>query len=475
MARNKEIKQMRFATEILSQRCTAIGCALPLMLALAVTGSAYPNNKTYTIKLGPPNGVDDTSTVQDALNNCAANHSSGCTIQFAAGTYVSKPLAVSNFHGALVGKGMDVTNIQVLTPLPDEWPTLLTFTDGDIAVSDMSFKVTAYQPVVPCDSTTDFCGVYQLVLVTGYTAANASFQRVAFEGAPGNGWGGYNLYGGVAFEGGDVSNPSLRGNFQMSGCRSQSSSEDLRVWQVTDAQITIGGAPQTGNTFEDAVIAVFIADTARSVVQFSNNTVVTAATYSSAVLLDQSTDYVHDPSIFNVQHNTVHASSDNNSGIEILDLTYTLGAKASTFVVSNNDVTLVNSPEGLPFDGIDVEFVENALLSNNHISGEGSYGIATWGANRCLLMLNDVRKFTADSADIGLLTDSWDTPNVPTTNCLVVLGSNKDTVENDGTGNIIIGGNNVHANAAGAAPRDAMKRRQAMLKGGRAFATAPAK
>ena len=61
--------------------------------------------------------------------------------------------------------------------------------DGDITISDMSFKVTAYQPVVPCNPATDFCGLSALVLITGHTSANASFERVAFDGAAGPDWG----------------------------------------------------------------------------------------------------------------------------------------------------------------------------------------------------------------------------------------------------------------------------------------------
>lgn len=464
---------MRFA-KIRSQRCAGIGSTLLLTLALAATGSASTDNKTYTKKLGPPNGVDDTVALQDALTDCAANHSSGCTIQLTAGTYLSKQLQVNNFHGALVGKGMDVTNIAVLTPLPDEWPTLLTFTDGDVTISDMSFKVTAYQPVVPCNTATDFCGVYSLVLVTGYTSANASFRRVAFDGGPGPDWGfgTYNLYAGLLFEGVDVGNPNFTGSFRMSGCRSTNSSENMRVYEVADSHVTIGGSPKDGNVFENGVVDVFIPDLARSVVDFSYNTVTNSGNFVM-VLLDQT--YVHDPAQFSARHNTLDVGGANNSGIAVVDYGHFLGAAPSTFVVSNNAITLENSPDGPPYDGIEVNYAQGAIASNNRVSGTASYGIDTLAANRCLLLVNNVQNLNASSADIGLLTDTSDTPNVPTTNCLVVLSSIKDSVENDGTGNIIIGGNNTYASSPAAATKDVMTRKQEMLKGGRAFATAPAK
>ena len=466
---------MRSANENLPGRCAMTGSALLLALALAFTGSASTPNNTYTNHLGPPNGIDDTLALQDALDDCVNNHSPGCTIQLTAGTYRSGPLGAENFHGTLLGKGMGVTDIEVLTPIvpvDDVWPNLMTFIDGDIAISDMTLKVTAYEPVVPCMPW--ICGMYSLVLITGNTSANASFQRVAFEGGPGDGWGGYNLYAGLLFEGVDLGNLNFTGTLQMSGCRIRNSSENMRVYGVADAHVTIGGSPKSGNMFESSVLNVFVVEAARSVVEFSYNTVNTSGNFVG-VLLDQAADFAHDPSQFNAHHNTINVSGDFNSGIAVVDFNhYALGTGASTFVVSNNDITLKDSPGGLPWNAIDVEFSEGSVVSNNRVSGSGSYGITTEIANGCLIKGNNVQNVNADYAAIGLLWDYWDDPpTAPTTNCTVVGGNNKANVDDEGVGNILVGVNNMHGNPPGPAIKDAMKRKQEMLKGGIAFSMAP--
>ena len=465
---------MRYATITLPGRCAAIGSALLLTLALAVSGFASPSNKTYTKYVGPPNGFDDTGVLQDALNDCAINHASGCTIRLSSGTYVSKPLAVSNFHGSLIGMGMDVTTIAAFTPLADVWPTLLTFTDGDITVSDMSFQVTAYQPVDPCDPVASggFCGVYSLVLVTGYNSTNASFQRVAFDGGPGPEWfGAYNLYAGLLYEGVDVGNQNFTGTFKMSGCRITNSSENLRVYGTAEAQVTIGGSLKSGNVFENGVISLAIFDTAHSVIQITDNDVTNPAAYGAAVDLLQSSDYAHDPSLFNVWHNTISVSGDSNTGIAVNDLThFFLGSPASTVSVSNNTITLQTSQDGTPYDGINLYVGQENFIFNNKISGPGFYGIAAWAVDRCMLIANNFRNVQASIADIGLMTDTPLGAPVPTTNCTVVATSRKDTICDQGVGNLIIGGTVSHCTPPASTVKETMKRKAAAQHDARAFA-----
>ena len=397
-----------------------------------------------------------------------AYHPTGCTIQLTAGTYITKPLVANNFHGVLRGQGMDVTSIEALTPLP-ELSDLVTFIDGDITISDMSFKVTAYQPVVPCDPNSDFCGLLALVLVTGHTSANASFQRVAFEGGPGPDWGfgAYNLYAGLLFEGYDVGNPSLKGTFQMFGCRSRNSSENVRVYQVADSQITltIGGSPENGNVVENDEIGIYVANTARSSVEVSYNRASACGAFA-CLLMDQSPDYAHDPSQFLVEHNTVTATGDFASGIYVDDYTQVLwGTEPSKFAVSHNDVTLENSAEGLPYEGVGTYGTAGATISTNRVSGAATFGIDATGAAQCLILGNNVQQFNADFAAIGLLADYYPDPTSPTltTNCTVVGGS-KDSFYDEGVDNKIVGVNNMQGNPPGPAIQEAMKRKHEMMK-----------
>ena len=471
---------MRQRNEFLSKSRSLIGSAV-LTLALTATGAAGTHNHNYTRYVAPPNGFDDTGPLQDALHDCATNHQSGCTIQLTAGTYLSKPLEVSDFHGTVAGKGMDVTTIEALTPFPERWPTLLTFTRGDITISDMSFKVTAYQPVVPCNPATDFCGLSALVLITGHTSANASFERVAFEGAPGPDWGFgiYNLYAGVLFQGVDWPNQSFGGNFQMSGCRSRNSSENMRAYGVVDSHVTIGGWPKNGNAFENAVIGVFVVDVARSVIQVSDNTLTTAAgesPYYGGIWLLQSADYLHDPSQFVVERNSINTAHGDNTGLQFVDETYFfLGAKPSRFWIWKNDVVSDNPSVG-DYGAINTWAAVGAIISENRTSGKQSYGISAYAVDHCLLIANDFRNYDAHHADIGLLTDTEINGDFPTTNSTVILRRSTDTVCDDGVGNVgnvVIGGRKVNCNHAETATMDVTKSKRERLKDERALRAAP--
>ena len=95
----------------------------------------------HTVKIQPPNGIDDTANIQGALDACAA-HGPGCTVQLAAGTYLTKQVVVYNFRGTFKGVGMDHTTIEALPNLPVNlqgpgeclpntttcmWPSLIIF------------------------------------------------------------------------------------------------------------------------------------------------------------------------------------------------------------------------------------------------------------------------------------------------------------------------------------------------------------
>jgi len=431
--------------------CFAIVSALLGTLALLSTTASAG---TPTIWVGPPNGTDDTTALQTALNDCMTNYPTGCTIQLSVGTYYTMQLTATNFHGAIAGRGMDVTVIAALTPFPSVL-TLLRFIDSDIAISDMSLKVTAYQPVVPCDpSDGNFCGLRALVGVYG-TTASASIRRVSFEGGPGPDWGfgAYNLYGGLLFGTGlDSNGQGTKGNLQVSDSRFKNSSENLRAYGSTDSHVTIGGSGAAGNTFENAVISVAVFDSVRSVVDVSHNTASACGTGACLFIL-QGQDVQHDPAQFLVQHNTVKAAGDFATGILVADTTHLLpGAKASQIVISNNDV--VTSPNS--YDGIQSDVTEGLVVSNNRVSGSGIFAIDTNGDTQCLLHGNNVQNFNPDFVDIGLMA--------PTSDCTVVGGSTKDNVYDEGTNDTIVGINNMRGNPPGPAIKQAMQTKQALLK-----------
>ena len=56
------------------------------------------------VNVPPPNGVNDTANLQAALDTCVA-YGRDCTVQLAAGNYLTSQLVAYNFHGIFKGKG----------------------------------------------------------------------------------------------------------------------------------------------------------------------------------------------------------------------------------------------------------------------------------------------------------------------------------------------------------------------------------
>ena len=114
-------------------------------------------NAAQTIWVTPPNGKDDTSSIQQALNQCVSL-GPGCTVQLRAGTYHIRQVIAHNFQGTLKGMGKNATTIEALF-LPVNWPdpviqacnpnftdclwaTLITFIDGNVNLSDLTVNVS---------------------------------------------------------------------------------------------------------------------------------------------------------------------------------------------------------------------------------------------------------------------------------------------------------------------------------------------
>jgi hypothetical protein len=101
----------------------------------------------HVVNVPPPNGVNDPSNLQAALDTCVA-YGKDCTVQLAAGKCLTSQLVAYNFHGTFKGKGKDKTIVEALpelevTGLPEtddyglckpnttdcSWPSLLMFVD----------------------------------------------------------------------------------------------------------------------------------------------------------------------------------------------------------------------------------------------------------------------------------------------------------------------------------------------------------
>src|SRR5215472_2251161 len=96
-----------------------------LLLVLAASTSAVAGQ--FIVYVPPPNGTDDTANIQAALDTCVT-YGKNCTVQFAAGTYLTRQLVAYNFRGTFKGLGTSATIIQAIYPLAVTLPDV--FFDG---------------------------------------------------------------------------------------------------------------------------------------------------------------------------------------------------------------------------------------------------------------------------------------------------------------------------------------------------------
>ena len=415
----------------------------------------------FVVSVPPPSGGDDTAVLQAALDNCMANNPAGCTIQLSAGTYQSQQLIAENFHGTVQGMGMDVTTIEVLAPLvvtvsdqdvqnnppsrTNKWPVLLTFTGGDITVSDLTFKVSAYNPTTPWCYGGAGCGQTWLeapVGVVGYgSSANLLVERVGFEGDRGQIDAFTNYNNGVLFFGGR--GQPLAGRLKLVSSRVKHASCGFEVAIVRDAKVTIGGFEDSqegdgedsqegdGNLFEDSQEGGCILDADHSVFRYSGNTVRLAAfRYAGLFVLQGVFSMPNRPSRFFVHHNTFELTGGNQTGISVIDRKQFTGqGKSADVFISENSIGLAGLG-AVPRAGIELVFTVESVVANNQLSGSALYGIAVRGGTGCRLLVNDVADVTARIAQIWL--------NPLTSGCRVVGNGRPTLVLDQGTGNTLI-------------------------------------
>lgn len=448
---------------------------LGLILLLPTTAVADGS----TISVGPPSGTDDTTVLQAALDNCMTNHPTGCTMQLSAGTYKSQQLIAENFHGTVQGMGMDITTVEVLSPLvvtvsndnvfnlppsrTNKYPMLLIFTGGDITVSDMTFKVTDADPATSwcygsrCDQT----WLKGLMGVIG-SSANLSVQRVGFEGGTGT-LDGQNYDNGPFFLGG----PLLRGTFRVVSSRFRYAENSFEVFGVTDSQIIIGGSPQNGNVFESTLLGGVICDMDHSALTYAYNNVALGASsfYAGLFAIQGCRSVPQQTSQFLVQHNQIHTPGNYADGILIADYGpyFGLGKKADV-VISDNTMQLSGSDAGPTYAGIESLFTVGAVISNNRISGENALiGISAEADSHCTMLGNNLQQLQPLFVHLALLGVKSGFP-FNTNNCTVVGGNNEINAYDEGTNDILVGVNNMQGNPPGPAITAAMQNRLNVLK-----------
>lgn len=303
-----------------------------LVIFFAISVSAYPSK--LIVNVAAPIGIDDTAVVQAALDDCVA-HGPGCTVQLAAGTYLTKQLFAKDFHGTFKGKGMDVTIIQAL-PLngnPDNpynsnppsvgnpYPNLVTFLEGDIVVSDMTLKVVDPIPIPGgwYDPNSEFYTtlIFALLDFRGESPMNVVVDRVGLDGKIDNKFD-TNLIAGPKFEPYPLAS-QLPGTFRISSCRLIDSIIGIWVNYLRDARLTIGGSASAGNVIANVIAAGYFVDLSNSSVEYShNNSSCGGAPW--ACFYAQQNPSAELPTSFLIDHNRFKATGSFEDGIWILDL-----------------------------------------------------------------------------------------------------------------------------------------------------------
>ncbi len=440
----------------------ALGLALLLPTTLWAGG--------HTIKVRPPNGVDDTANIQKALNEAVAK-GPGTTVQLAAGKYLTQQLATYNFHGTFKGMGKDKTTIEALPNLlvnsPDgcngetlpggalnwpngttnRWPSLIIFVDGDIRVTDLSIKVTA----APGTATTLWymCGspctfLIESLRFMGQHRTNAWVENVAFEGLPDDSptSRGFNVINGVDFVGelpkgtADLDYYTLTGNFTVRNSSFKSTGSGAYVGGfVRDAKVTIGGSPITGNVFKDGWVGLDMEGAESSSFEISYNK--SEGLWNSMWVIPWLDIVPTKPAYYSIHDNTFIASGPNFGAwfapcaVLLSDDHQFPWIRATIY---NNTVEL--KPDFLGGEGIGAYNTKGTVIWNNTITGAGTDAIGLWGSSQNTVIGNHVRDFFADPS-YGLARIYLDPA---TSHNLVVCPNPLDTVLDQGTGNKVLGG-----------------------------------
>ena len=409
----------------------------------------------YTVKVPPPNGVDDTANIQGALNACVA-YGPGCTVKLGAGTYFTKQVVVYNFQGTFKGMGMDSTIIEALPNLPVNWPdqfvascqpnlttclwpSLFEFVEGNISVSDLTIKATATPPAQPSlyDGMTA-TELYELLGFTGQNPTDVSVERIRMVGLPCTAstcLTGYTADNGVHYSGDLPRSSAPFDYYLLSGSLSVRSSffDNLYVaisqdGSSTSSRVTIGGSPSAGNHVENTCGGLDIEASEKSVFEISYNE--SSGSCAGMWIVPSWTPFVpSSPSWYSIHDNKFIGTGQNADGMYLLDDVTNPWIQAALW---NNTVRV----KDVLSEGIGVYYTKGTTVWNNSVMGsDGTDGIGLWSTTLDTVMTNNVSGFTVDST-AGLAQIYLD-PS--TTHDLVVCSERSDSVLNQGTNNAIIG------------------------------------
>ncbi len=379
----------------------------------------------------------------------------GCTVQLAAGTYLTSQLVEYNFQGAFKGMGQKKTTIRALPNLPVPldfftqgeckpnttdclWPSLIIFVDGNITVSDLTIS----EPNVPATQPW-LGGAYTClndgIRFMGQNRTNASVQRVTVKGAVDNSATScpdFNFCNAVIFAGEYPRSQTPFDYYFLSGTFSVTNSMFSNVALgagadgfLEDSRITIGGSPSAGNIFENVDLGPFLTTSQNSVEEVSYNN--SSGNYEPLTIVPwiQGVFEPNAPSLFLVHDNTLTPAGPLANGIVLADdpTDQQLYALVYNNVIKANDIG---------YDVIAAFTTKSTTIVNNKISGTAPDGVGIYGGTYAAVLGNDVTGFVFNPAAGGLAQIVLD---ANTSHSTVVCRTPEDTVMNLGTNDTVIG------------------------------------
>jgi len=420
---------------------------------------------SHIVYVPPPNGADDTTNIQKALDACVT-YGKNCTVQLAAGTYLTRQLVAYNFQGTFKGMGKGITVIQALPYLPVTldflqpclpntttclWPTLMIFVDGNISISDLSVHMiatdgtaTAPWPGSGGGATYIDTGIR---LMGQHSTTNVHIDRVEMEGSPDSTSGfGFNVNNGIMYTGelsGSSANPidspcgAGGGFYFVSGFYTVRNSSFKSMGDgvsqdgcVRSTRVTIGGSPSTGNTFENHNTGIDLESAENSNFEVSYNVASGIGFSMWVVPWFESVFLPSKPSRYSIHDNTFLTTAPDATGV--LLYSDTPDDRWIDAVIWNNNIQLQYGPS----DGIDAINTRGTVIWNNTITGSGWDAIGLAGSTSSTLMLNNVSGFAPDPST-GSTAPIYLDPG--TSRDIVVCAESTDTVFNQGTNNVLVG------------------------------------
>jgi len=406
----------------------------------------------HTVNVPPPNGADDTASIQRALNACV-KYGPGCTVQLAAGTYRTTQVVVYNFQGSFKGAGIDSTTMEALPNLPVNWPdqtvascqpnlttciwpSLFEFVEGNISVSDLTIKATAIPPTQPyVYAGSPLNDIYEVLGFTGQYPTYVSVDRIRTEGLPYNlGAFGYTVENSVHYSGDFPRSSAAYDYYFLSGSFTVRSSYFENVGLAisqdafsTSSQITIGGSPSAGNHIENVLGGLDIEASEKSVFEISYN----ESSGSSAGMWVSPTwvpFFPSSPSWYSIHDNKFIGTGEYADGIYLYDEVPPYIQAA----VWNNTAEV----QDILSEGIGVYNTKGTAVWSNSVTGSDGYdGIGLWNTTLDAVTNNNVSGFTVDGT-VGFAQIYLDPY---TTYDLVVCAEPSNTLLNQGANNTIIG------------------------------------